>query len=230
MRGTNIETEIKDIEITAVALVESPAIGERFVLVKSEDEKTAPAADVTAGVVAPVEKSPQSPNSMTSLAPTVDDGRDKVVEAVKALVKSATDWPMDVRWNVAQIAKYHGVEAPDMKAAEAPPAGLDTAIQRLEQISGLLQQIVVAQASQPAVVTPAPAAKPAGSGAKPVKKDGEDDSEAAAAAAEDVMPIPADTISRSQANLRAARQLAASMEALTRSLRKAMGKDPDGDR
>ena len=225
MRGTNIETELKDIEITAVALVENPAIGERFVLVKSEDEKNV--TPVVEPVVAPVEKGPQSPNSPTSLAPTVDDGRDKVVEAVKALVKSAGDWPMDVRWNVAQIAKYHGVEAPDMKNAEAPPAGLDTAIQRLEQISGLLQQIVVAQASQPAVATQAPAAKPAAAGgAKPVKKDGEDDPEAA----EDAIPIPADTITRSQANLRAARQLASAMEALTRSLRKAMGKDPDGDR
>lgn len=223
MRGTEIETELKDIDITAVALVESPAIGERFVLVKSEDVPPA-VAPAPEGVVESLEKGPRAPNDPSPLAPSIIDGREKIVEAVKKLVKGATDWPFEIRGCVAEIAKYHGVEAPDMKADEAPPAGLDSAIARIENIAGMLQQIIIAQASQPAVVTPAPAAKPA-----PVKKD-EPVPEVTAQSLAHTIVVPPELAASVQKNRENTGKLMEDLNNLTRSLRKAMGKDPDGDR
>ena len=176
MKGTDTVTKLKKMNISRVALCFNPADQDaQIVLVKSEDGEPEKAPEEKPEeVVAPIEKSPILANTdNTTNAPLDDDGgKDAVQNCIKSLVKQCNDSkvvPKSIKKNVAEVAKYHGVEGPNTDDDGSAEAFSEITAQ-LRAVVDILKGLAVS-AAKPAMVAPAapeaPAAKPAAAKPKP---------------------------------------------------------------
>ena len=177
MKGTDTVTKLKKMNVSRVALCFNPADQDAdIVLVKSEDGEPEKTPEVkTEEVETPIEKSPVLANTdNTAMAPEGDDGgKDAVQNCIKSLVKQCNDSkvvPKSIKKNVAEVAKYHGVEGPNTDDDGSAEAFAEITAQ-LRAVVDILKGLAVS-AAKPAMVAPAapesPAAKPAA--AKPASK------------------------------------------------------------
>ena len=125
-------------------------------------------------IVSGIEKSPVLANTdNTAMAPAADDGGKYAVQnCIKSLVKQCNDSkvvPKSIKKNVAEVAKYHGVEGPNTDDDGSAEAFAEITAQ-LRAVVDILKGLAVS-AAKPAMVAPAapeaPAAKPAAAKPKP---------------------------------------------------------------
>jgi len=184
MKGTDTITKLKKMNFSRIALCMNPADQDaQFVLVKTEDgepEKTPEDVvekkdgDESGEVLAPVEKSPSLANTDNTAMTTEEDGGGKaeVQECIKSLVKQCNDSkvvPKSIKKKVAEVAKYHGVEGPNVDDDGSAGAFAEITAE-LRAVVDILKGLAVS-AAKPSMVAPAapesPAAKPAAAKPKP---------------------------------------------------------------
>ncbi len=131
-----------------------------------------------------VQKSPVLANTDNAQQATNDDdgGKDAVQECIKSLVKQCNDSkvvPKSIKKNVAEVAKYHGVEGPNVDDDGSAGAFAEITAE-LRAVVDILKGLAVS-AAKPSMVAPEPAApaKPAAAKPAPAKKSIDDERVAA---------------------------------------------------
>lgn len=194
MKGTDTVTKLKKMDVSRIALCFNPADQDAdIVLVKSETGEPEQAEDAVAKepeeTPAPVEKSPVLANTDNTSQVTNDDdgGKDAVQECIKSLVKQCNDSkvvPKAIKKTVAAVAKYHGVEGPNVDDDGSAGAFAEITAE-LRAVVDILKGLAVS-AAKPSMVAPASpeppaagkppvAAKPAAAKPAPAKKSIDDD-------------------------------------------------------
>lgn len=131
-------------------------------------------------LVSVIEKSPVLANTNNSaIVPEDDDGgKVEVQECIKALVKQCNDSkvvPKSIKKNVAEVAKYHGVEGPNVDDDGSAGAFAEITAE-LRAVVDILKGLAIS-AAKPSMVAPAApeAPKPAAAKPAPAKKSVNDE-------------------------------------------------------